>query len=173
MTGPGEFSLASAQRAADEGTLAQWVVDFLASPGSDNGELAAALALSGASFLGPLAFEIDRLTPMAGPYGERVDVPVPKEVWESDVEAMEHSFEEGWHPPPLLVSHRDGKYYLEDGNHRYETLRRNGAAHAWTILLFADDAERDQYLEQHSRGGKRPCRDDAPPERTGASDTTA
>jgi len=38
-----EFSLASAQRAADEGTLAEWVVDFLASPGSNNAELAAAL----------------------------------------------------------------------------------------------------------------------------------
>jgi len=75
---------------------------------------------------------------------------VPKEVWESDVEAMEHSFEEGWRPPPLLVSHRDGRYCLEDGNHRYETLRRSGATHAWTILLSADDAERGEYPEEHS-----------------------
>jgi len=167
-----EFSLASAQRAADEGMLAQWVVDFLASPGSDNAELAADLALSGATYLGPIPFELERLTPMAGPDEGRVAVPVPREVWELDVEAMEHSFKEGWRPPPLLVSHRDGKYYLEDGNHRYETLRRNGATHAWTILLFADEAERDRYLERHSPLRKRPGPDsDAPPGRTGVSET--
>ena len=174
MTSHGEFSLASAQRAADEGTLAEWVVDFLASPGSSNAELAAALAFSGATYLGPIRFELDRLTPMAGPYGGRVVVPVPREEWESDVEAMEHSIEEGWRPPPLLVSHRDGKYYLEDGNHRYETLRRSGATHAWTILLFANEAERDRFLKGPGRVSVHPGTDAAiQPPRTEASGTTS
>ena len=149
MTGCKEFSLASAKRAADEGRLAEWVVAFLASPGSDNAQLAASLAFTGATFVGPIRFELDRLTPMAGPDESRVVVPVAKEDWESDVERMEHSLEEGWHPPPLLVSHRDGKFYLEDGNHRYETLRRSGATHAWTILLFHDGTERDRFLQRH------------------------
>ena len=156
MTSREEFSFASAQQAADEGKLAEWVVDFLASPGSSNAELAAAIAFSGATYLGPIRFELDRLTPMAGPDKGRVAVPVPREEWESDVEAMEHSIEEGWRPPPLLVSHCDGKYYLEDGNHRYETLRRSGAKHAWTILLFADETERDRFLTEHSRMSERP-----------------
>ncbi len=156
MTGRREFSLASAQRAADEDMLAEWVVDFLASPGSDNAELAASLGFSGVTYLGPIRFELDRLTPMAGPDEGSVVVPVPKEEWESDVEAMEDSIEEGWCPPPLLVSHRNGSYYLEDGNHRYETLCRSGATDAWTILLFADEAERDQYLKGHSRMSERP-----------------
>ena len=174
MTSCEEFSLASAQRAADESTLAEWVVDFLASPGSDNGELAAALAFSGATYLGPIRFELDRLTPMAGPDEGRVVVPVPKEDWESDVEAMEHSIEEGWRPPPLLVSHRDGKYYLEDGNHRYETLHRSGATHAWTILLFADEAERDRFLKGRGRVSDRQRPDAAiQPPRTGSSGTTS
>jgi hypothetical protein len=167
-----EFSRASAQRAAEEGTLADWVVDFLASPGSDNPQLAAALGFSDATFVGPIPFELDRLTPMAGPDRSRVVVPVPEEVWESEVGAMEHSLEEGWRPPPLLVSHRDGRYYLEDGNHRYETLRRNGVTHAWAILLFANEAERDQYLEGHDRTVDRPAADEiAPSQRTEASET--
>jgi hypothetical protein len=147
MTSYEKFSLASAQRAADAGELAEWVVAFLASPGSDNAELAAALAFDGTAYLGPIQFELDRLTPMAGPDEDNVVVPIPEEDWESDVEAMEQSIEEGWLPPPLLVSHRDGNYYLEDGNHRYETLCRSGATHAWTILLFADEAGRDQFLK--------------------------
>jgi hypothetical protein len=161
VTGGEEFSLASAQRAADEGRLAEWVVDFLASPGSDNAPLAAALAFSGATYLGPIRFELDRLTPMAGPDEEGVVVPVPEEDWESDVEAMEHSIEQGWHPPPLLVSHRDGKYFLEDGNHRFETLRRSGATHAWSILLFADEAERDFFLKESGGSGDRVGAEDA------------
>jgi hypothetical protein len=152
MTGDEEFSLASARGAADEDRLAEWVLDFLTSPGSDNAPLAAALAFSNAAFLGPIRFELDRLTPMAGPDENRVVVPVAEEDWESDVEAMEHSIEQGWHPPPLLVSHRDGRYFLEDGNHRYETLRRSGTTHAWAILVFADEAERELFLNEAATG---------------------
>jgi hypothetical protein len=144
-----EVSVSSAQRAADEGRLAQWVVDFLSSPGSSNAELAAALALKATVYLGPIRFPLDRLTPMAGPDGDEVVVPVAKEEWESDVEGMEDSIEEGWHPPPLLVSHHDGQFFLEDGNHRCETLRRTGATSAWAILLFGDEMERDGFLEEH------------------------
>jgi len=148
-----KFSLASARHAANEDRLAEWVVDFLSSPGSSNPALAAAFAMSGATYLGPMRFALDRLTPMAGPDGDEVVVPVAEEDWESDVEGMEHSIEQGWHPPPLLVSHHDGKYFLEDGNHRYEALRRIGATHAWTILLFADEVERERFLKEHRSGG--------------------
>jgi hypothetical protein len=148
VTDDEKFSLDSAQRAADKGRLAEWVVDFLSSPGSSNPALAASLAMRGNIYLGPIRFALDRLTPMAGPDGDEVIVPVAKEDWESDVKAMVLSIEQGWHPPPLLVSHHDGKYFLEDGNHRCETLRREGATHAWTILLFADEVERDRFLNE-------------------------
>lgn len=146
------FSLASARRAARDDRLAEWVFDFLASPGSSNPALGAAFALSGATYLGPMRFALDHLTPMAGPEGDEVVVTVSKEKWETDVEGMVHEIEQGWHPPPLLVSHRDGEYFLEDGNHRHAALRRHGASHAWTILLFADDAERDRFLKEHGSG---------------------
>jgi ParB-like nuclease domain len=149
IAGDKEFSLASARDAADAGRLAQWVVDFLASPGSDNAKLAAAVAFKEATYLGPVQFELGRLTPMAGPEGDEVVVPIAEEDWESDVREMSDSVEDGWEPPPLLVSRREGKYLLEDGNHRYETLRRSGATHAWVILLFADEAERGRFLEDH------------------------
>ena len=148
MTDDERFSLSSAQGAADEGRLAEWVGAFLASPGSGNAELAAALAMRGTTYLGPVRFALDRLTPMAGPDGDDVIVPVAKEDWESDVDDMSDSIEQGWHPPPLLVSHHEGKYFLEDGNHRCETLRRAGKTHAWTILLFADTVERDLFLNE-------------------------
>jgi ParB-like nuclease domain len=143
-----KFSLASAKKAGDEDQLAEWVIDFLSSPGSGNAELAAAWAMRGTTYLGPTWFPLDRLTPMAGPDGDDVIVSVAKEDWESDVEDMVHSIEQGWEPPPLLVSHHDGKYFLEDGNHRCETLRREGDTHAWAILIFADNVERSRFLNE-------------------------
>ena len=149
IAGDKEFSLASARDAAEAGRLAQWVVDFFASPGSDNAKLAAAVTFKEATYFGPVQFELDRLTPMAGPEGDEVVVPIAEEDWESDVREMSDSVEDEWEPPPLLVSRRKGKYLLEDGNHRYETLRRSGATHAWVISLFTDEAERGRFLEDH------------------------
>jgi ParB-like nuclease family protein len=149
VTGDEKVSLGSAKRASEEGRLAEWVGAFLASPGSGNAELAASLAMKETTYFGPIRFPLAQLTPMAGPDGDDVIVPVAREDWESDVGAMEHSIEQGWQPPPLLVSHHDGKYFLEDGNHRCETLLRAGKTHAWTILLFADEVDRDQYLNAY------------------------
>ena len=78
MTDEEEFSVASAQHAADGDQLAEWVTAFLASPGSSNAELAAALAMRGTIYLGPIRFALDRLTPMAGPDGDDVVVPSPR-----------------------------------------------------------------------------------------------
>ena len=138
-----EFSLKSARQAADDDRLADWVTDFLASPGSDNEALAAALALGDTSYLGPVRFELDRLTPMAGPDEAEVVVAIPEQEWEEDVASMTDSLEDGWEPPPLLVSERPDGFYLEDGNHRHESLRRNGETEAWAIILRANDPDGD------------------------------
>jgi hypothetical protein len=142
-----EFSLASAQQADAEGRLADWVTAFLASPGSDNEELAGALVFEGASYLGPVQLEIDRLTPMAGPDEDEVVVPIAEPEWEDDIDAMAESLEQGWEPPPLLVSCRADGLYLEDGNHRHESLRRQGATHAWAIIVFTSDEDRRRFQQ--------------------------
>ena len=77
-----------------------------------------------------------------------VVVPVAEEDWESDVEGMEHSIEHGWHPPPLLVSHRDGEYFLEGREPPLRDPAPQRQYHAWAILVFADEAERDQFLQE-------------------------
>ena len=41
---------------------------------------------------------------------------------------MDESIEAGWEPPPLLAEYRAGRLLLQDGNHRYEALKREGAA---------------------------------------------
>ena len=73
---------------------------------------------------------------------------VDEEEWRDDVDDLEDKVEEGWEPPPLVVTYRDGQLHLEDGNHRAEGLRRAGETDAWAVISFESAAERDRFLER-------------------------
>jgi hypothetical protein len=161
VSGGEDYSLAAAQRAAERGELATWVTDFLASPGSDNEVLAGALAFEDATYLGPIQLDLDELTPLAGPDEAHVLVPVDEREWEATVGAMIDRLGRGWEPPPLLVSHHDGRLLIEDGNHRHEALRRSGATAVWAIVVFSNAEERRAFASDPARGrpGRSPRHD--------------
>jgi hypothetical protein len=139
------FSLQSARDAAQRGEIARWVGDFLASRGSDNAVLAAALAQRPHSWCGPLEVPVDRLVRLAGPEPDALCKVEPSE-WEHDVERMAEQLEDGWEAPPLLAELRDGELLLQDGNHRYEALVREGASHAWVVVWCDDDETFEQFV---------------------------
>ena len=145
MSDEHEFSTASAREAAERDDLEQWVVDFLASEGSDNAELGEQLTEPKRWWLGPLQLPIDQLHRLAGP----ADAPVMKvlddEEWREDVEDLAEAVEEDFEPPPVVVSHRAGQLVLEDGNHRVEALRRAGQELTWAVVAFDDAEERDRF----------------------------
>ncbi len=146
------YSVDTARRASDAGRLAEWVTAFLSSPGSDNEELAAELALRGATFLGPVRLALDDLHPLAGPDDHDVEIPVPVREWDVEVDAMDESLARGWEPPPLLVSFRHGTFVLEDGNHRHDALRRAGVTQTWAIIAFWDESERAAFSARFGPG---------------------
>src|SRR5436190_20915466 len=138
------FSLETARQAAAANRTAIWVGEFLASRGSDNAVLAAALARKEHWWLGPIRVPLDDLVRLAGPEDDAL-VPIDEEEWEGDVDDMAQSIEEGWEPPPLLAEFQDGRLLLQDGNHRYEALQREGAPDAWVLVFFDDPADRDRF----------------------------
>lgn len=142
------FDLRSAQRAAARDEIALWVGDLLASPGSDNEILAAALAQKQHWWVGPVELPLEDLVRLAGPEDDAL-VPIDDDVWEEDISTMEESVEEGWEPPPLLAEHQDGRLLLQDGNHRYEALSRSGAPTAWVLIYFDDKASYREYVSAH------------------------
>jgi hypothetical protein len=161
MTDKDRFSLASASAAADisDEAIARWVGDFLASRGSDNEVLAAALAQAPHWWFGPIELPVAELERLAGPEDEAL-CDIDPEEWEDDVDAMQDSIDDGWEPPPLLAEWQSGRLLLQDGNHRYEALVRAGAAQAWTLVYFPSLAERDRfaarYLDELRFSGTRP-----------------
>jgi hypothetical protein len=155
------FSLAGAKAAADGGDdeVARWVGDFLASRGSDNAVLAAALADSPHWWFGPVLVPLAVLERLAGP-GDDTLCDVDPHEWRDDVGSMREDVEAGWEPPPLLAEWRDGRLLLQDGNHRHAALGRAGESHAWTLVYFPNLRERDRFaaraLEELRVGGSRP-----------------
>ncbi len=114
--------------------------------------LAAALAQREHWWVGPIRVPLDAIERLAGPEDDAV-VPIEPRMWDDDVEHMEDSLEQGWEPPPLLAEHRDGRLLLQDGNHRFEALRRQGAAEAWVLVYFDDPRDRDAFDDRQRLAG--------------------
>jgi hypothetical protein len=125
------YSVETARAAAERGDLDAWVAEFLASPGSDNADLAEILSDRLHWWTGPLVLPIDRLNRLAGPPDEPVLCPVDDEYWDDRVDDMAERIAGGWEPPPVVVAFKDEGLVLEDGNHRVESLRRAGREEAW------------------------------------------
>jgi hypothetical protein len=149
MTERTDFSVDSARAAADERALDRWVAEFLASPGSDNAELAEILSAR-IGWTGPLELPIDQLNRLAGPPGDPVLVAVDEDDWRDDVEELGEKVEDGWEPPPVVVTYRDDQLVLEDGNHRVEGMRRAGETSAWAVVGFESEADRERFLARHA-----------------------
>ena len=141
------LNVASAFAAAAEDELARWVGDFSRAGAATTRHFAAGLAQREHWWLGPLWLPLDRLAPLAGTDDDAL-CPVDEDEWEGEVGAMEDSIEEGWDPPPLLAQFDAGRLLLQDGNHRYEALTREGATHTWVLLWFDDPADQRKFRDR-------------------------
>jgi len=140
-----QYSLAAARAAAERDELGDWVAEFLASPGSDNGLLGVELTDRPRWWLGPVLVPLDRLNRLAGPPGDPVMCPVDEDYWRDDVDDLEQKVRDGWEPPPVIASYRDRELFLEDGNHRVEGVRRSGADQTWAVIGFDSPEDREQF----------------------------
>ena len=135
----------AARAAAERDELGEWVADFLASPGSDNAALADEARRAGPLLARPGAGAVRPAAPPGRPAGDPVLETWDEDDWRDDVEDLAEKVEEGWEPPPVVASYRDGQLVLEDGNHRVEGMRRSGEDETWVVIGFADPEERDRF----------------------------
>jgi hypothetical protein len=156
MTDGERFTVETARRAAEREELAEWVARFLSSPGSDNPLLAEILSDPPRTWIGPVRLRIDQLNRLAGPSDHPVLCPVDDDDWRDDVEDLGAKVEDGWEPPPMVVTFRDEQLVLEDGNHRVEGLRRAGEEGAWAVVSFESPEERDRFLERSAQVAHEP-----------------
>lgn len=150
MNDDGEYSLRSAREASERDELPQWVAGFLASPGSDNSALAEQLTKDLGWWTGPLEMPLNQLHRLAGPPGDPVLCPVDDADWDGRIDDMEERVKAGWEPPPVILSYRQDKLVLEDGNHRAESVRRAGRSTVWSIVGFESEQDSKDFAQQRS-----------------------
>lgn len=153
-----KFTVETARAAAAEDALDAWMARFLASPGSDNAPLGQMLRERSLFWIGPVELPIEELNRLAGPPGHPVLVEVDDEEWRDDVADLGEKVEEGWEPPPVVVTYEDGQLKLEDGNHRVEGMRRAGETMAWSVIGFDSTEERDRFIADAATAGYTPSR---------------
>lgn len=144
------YSLDTAMKARDLNELTEWVAGFLASPGSDNPALAEHLSEELGWWTGPLELPLDQLNRLVGPPGDPVLCPVDDEYWEGRLDELDERTKNGWEPPPVIVSYRQDKFVLEDGNHRAESVRRAGKKQVWAIVGFENGQDAVRFTRQMS-----------------------
>ncbi len=145
---PSKFTVETARDAASQDRLREWVDEFLASPGSDNAWLGEDLRDRHAHWLGPLQLPLDELNRFVGPEGAPVLVEVDDDYWDSRVPDLADKIDDGFVPPPFIVSFSDGELILEDGNHRVESLRRSGETHGWAVVGFEHAEDLERFLDR-------------------------
>lgn len=150
MSSSDDYSTDAARAAAARDELGDWVTRFLCSPGSDNCLLAD--VLSARWWIAPLQVPLDELHRLAGPPGAPVAQPMDDDEWRDDVDDLARRIEEGFEPPPVIVTYRAEQLELEDGNHRVEALRRAGKEQAWAVIGFDSPGARDRFLARIGSG---------------------
>jgi len=133
------WTMGSALEYARAGRIENWVHEFLRQDGN-NKALSEGLKLCPRHYLGPIQFDIGKLSRCAGPEpGMKYRGSVSS--FESRVRNIQDAIAAGFDLPPLIVNYSGGRLELNDGNHRLEALNRSGRQHFGVIFWTTERAE--------------------------------
>ena len=127
-----EFSLESALEAHRNNKLHEWVVEYLTGEGQ-NKPMAELFIKDPRPPFAFFEYPLKLLERVTGPE-EGMIYPEDESTWNSRVQAIMNSINEGWRPTPLIVGDWGGEPRIADGSHRHEALRQLGVDKYWTIF---------------------------------------
>lgn len=135
----------AAIKADKENTLTEWLIAYLHESGR-NKDLADGLAEDGQFHTSLIDYPIENLKILMGPSHSFRYYEEP-EKFESRIEAMIDSLEQGWKPVPFIASKDLWNEGLElnDGAHRAEALQRFGVQTYPTVIYFKSQAALDEF----------------------------
>jgi hypothetical protein len=137
-------TLDQALKAKADGTLAEWVQQFLRDEG--NNALADALLQHKPIWLEMVEFPVDNLKRIEGPEEDPKQRNAPH-VWEESVASLTSHLKSGEPPAPLIVTDYWNMFEIADGNHRHEALQRNGVKKYW-VIFFVKYPEGKKWIDK-------------------------
>lgn len=129
----------SAIEYARQNNLEEWIHTFLCGEG-DNKGLSDGLKLEKRYYQEPKLMDLDLFQRCYGPepglkYSIREDDEEQIKYFWKNIAAIAERYKTGeWDMPPLIIQECDGVFELNDGNHRYEALKKLGIKEYWVIL---------------------------------------
>jgi len=123
----------SAIEFAQAGCLEEWIHLFLCNEG-DNRAFSDGLKLQPRRYHPPCMMNLDQFERCCGPE-TGLKYQISASGFRKNVKAIMKKFKTGnWDMPPLIINRVNGAYELNDGNHRYEALRKLGVCAYWIII---------------------------------------
>lgn len=139
--------LQKALHAKKNGRLIEWVQEYLKT--EKNYGLASALKKHTATMVDIVEFPLAELKKIEGPEPEPDRESLDQ--WEKRVSTIEALINQGYEPPPLIVTDYWQPLEIADGNHRHEALLRNGIKKYWTIFFIQDEVNKQKLLLLQSK----------------------
>ena len=142
-----DYPLETAQKSASENDLEGWAHRYLLSEGG-NKPFSDGLYKEKRYWRGPMLFPMGSLTRVCGPE-EGMPYRYPDRApWDAYINKLINEFSELELYPPLIVSYVDGKFIIDDGNHRFYAFEQLGIEAVWVILWYPDKAHYDAHARR-------------------------
>ena len=139
-------TLSSVQAFADAGKLEDWIHIYLLSDGH-NKPFSDGLKIYDRYFLGPMTLPLSLFKRCTGPEPD-MKYQTPRDSFEAHVSNLRKVLETKEDMPPLISNYVDGRFELNDGNHRFEALTRMGVTEYKFIIWITDAHDHEDFLQK-------------------------
>jgi hypothetical protein len=142
------YTLNTAVEYSNQGRIEEWIHDYLRGEG-DNISFSDGLMLEKRYYIGPVKMPLNLFQRCCGPEAG-LKYRIDKSGFEKRVNTMCVKLNSGWDMPPLIINYVDGKFELNDGNHRYEALIRSAKTEYYIIIWITKLNDYQNFVENYS-----------------------
>lgn len=143
----------NAKLCAQNGKLEDWVHAYLLSEDGHNKPFSDGLRLFQRTYFGPMEMPIALFERISGPE-ETMPYRIHPGWWEECIGRLKEAIQNGADLPPMIVHYyipegeTEGRFELNDGNHRWEACKRLGIGTADVIVWITEQHECAQFTER-------------------------
>lgn len=148
-----KYSLTSALEAKKSNNLEEWIHSLLMNGYNDNIDLSNGIKQSKRYFCGPVKLPLSLFTRVCGPE-ETMEYQVNEAYFHYHVEEMMEWVKQGWDIPPILIEQKDDRLFMNDGNHRFEALKRLNYREYYFILWGTSKVQKQKINNLLQNMGK-------------------
>ena len=142
-------TLSSAQAFAKEDRLEEWVHLYLTHEGR-NLPFSDGLKLTKRYYFGPAQYPLSLFTRCAGPEPE-MKYRIDPDGWANRVSTLQNAIASEADLPPMIVNFTDGRFELNDGNHRHKAYENMGVEKVWVIVWITGEKEREEFRGKYCK----------------------